>query len=82
MRHPETERPIRNRVTAVFDDGALFFDLAPAATLEDLAARLARLHGRRRRALISVAVVICPGMNAGEANDERRDRKPKNIGDE
>jgi hypothetical protein len=82
MRHLEIERPIRNRVTAVFDDGALSFDLAPAATLADLAARLAHLHGRRDRALISVAVVICPGMNAHAANGEGRDREPRHIGKE
>ena len=72
MSHLETGRPARNRVTAVFDDGALSFDLAPTATLADLAARLAHLHGRRERALISVAVMICPAMNAGDASGEWR----------
>ena len=69
MRHIEVERPTQNHVMAMFDDGALFFDIAPAATLEDLAARLAHLHGRDDRALISVAVMICPGM---AARSERR----------
>ena len=77
MRHLPTERPARNRVTAVFDDGALVFDLAPAATLEDLAGRLAHLHGRRGRALISVAVMVCPGMTVRGAHGEWRGDEPK-----
>jgi hypothetical protein len=77
MRHLDVQRPAQSRVMAVFQDGAVSFDIAPAATLEELAARLARLRGRRSGALIGVAMMVCPDMNAPGASDDRRDHGPE-----
>lgn len=77
MRYLDVQRSTQNRVMAVFKDSAFCFDIAPAATLEDLVARLAHLRGRRDGALISVAVMVCPAMTAGAANGEWRGRKPE-----
>lgn len=60
MRHLDIERPAQNRVMAVFKAGALSFDIAPAATLEDLAERLADLRVRQDGGLISLAVRVRP----------------------
>jgi hypothetical protein len=48
--------PPLNRVTAAFETGAISFELPLAATLEDLAARLADLGDRHDGALVSVDV--------------------------
>ncbi len=56
MRRLARERPAPNRVVAVFDGSAVSFDMAPAATLEDLAERLAALDDRYDGTLISVAI--------------------------
>jgi hypothetical protein len=56
MRYLQSDRPVPNHVVAVFEGSAVSFDMAPAATLEDLAERLAFLHDRHDGTLISVAV--------------------------
>lgn len=56
MRHLNHEHPTPNRVVAVFEGSAVSFDMASAATFEDLAERLSRLHDRHDGTLISVAV--------------------------
>jgi len=54
--HKLYERPLRlNRVTAVFEDRALFFILAKGATLEELSDRLADL-GRHNGCPVAVTV--------------------------
>ena len=58
MRHLDIDRPPKNRVMAMFDASALSFDIAPAATLEDLAERLAYLRNWHDGALIGVAVRV------------------------
>jgi hypothetical protein len=58
MQHLNIECPPRNRVTAVFEANALSFELPLAATLEDLAARLADLGDRHDGTLISVDVRV------------------------
>jgi hypothetical protein len=59
MQHLNIERQPQNGVMAMFDTSTLSFDIAPAATFEDLAERLARRRHRHDGALISVAVKIC-----------------------
>jgi len=56
MRHLRSEHPAPNRVVALFEGAAVAFDVAPAATWEDLAERLAFFRDRRDGTLISVAV--------------------------
>jgi hypothetical protein len=56
MRHLNHEPPAPNRVVAIFEGSAVSFDMAPAATFEDLAERLSYLHDRHEGTLISVAV--------------------------
>ena len=58
MQRLRTERPMQNHVRAVFEASALSFELPPAATLEDLAGRLARLSERYDGALIRVDVRV------------------------
>ena len=58
MQRLRIERPTQNHVMAVFEDSALSFELPPAATLEDLADRLAHLSERHGGALISVDVRV------------------------
>jgi len=60
MRHLDIQNPTQNRVMAVFKAGALSFDIAPAATLEDLAERLADLRDWDDGSLVSVAVSVHP----------------------
>lgn len=50
------ECPPQNRVTAVFEASALSFELPLAATLEDLAARLADRGDHHNGPLISLNV--------------------------
>jgi hypothetical protein len=52
------ERPTQNRVLAMFETSAAFFELPRVATLEDLADRLAHLSERHGGALISVDVKL------------------------
>ena len=58
MRRFCTDRPTHNHVVAMFETSALAFELAEAATLEDLADRLAHLSERRGGALVSVEVRV------------------------
>ena len=58
MQRLRIERPKQNRVIAVFESSAAFFELPRAATLEDLAGHLAHLSERHDGALISVDVRV------------------------
>ena len=58
MRHLNIECPSRNRVTALFEASAFSFELPLAATLEDLATRLADLRERHGETLIGVNVRV------------------------
>jgi hypothetical protein len=58
MQRLRRERPTQNRVVAVFEASAAFFELPLAATLEDLADRLTFLSERHGGALISVDVRV------------------------
>ena len=58
MQHFRMEQPTQNRVMALFETSAAFFELPPVATLEDLAGRLARLSKRHGGALVSVDVRV------------------------
>ena len=58
MQRLRIERPKQSRVKAVFESSAAFFELPRAATLEDLAGRLAYLSERHDGALISVDVRV------------------------
>jgi hypothetical protein len=58
MQNPHIEHPTQNRVMAVFESSAAVFELPRAATLEDLAGRLAHLSERHDGALISVNVRV------------------------
>jgi mannose/cellobiose epimerase-like protein (N-acyl-D-glucosamine 2-epimerase family) len=58
MQRLRVERPTQNHVMAVFEASALSFELPQAATLEDLADRLAHLSERHGGALISVDVRV------------------------
>ncbi len=56
MQRIYTERPMQNRVMAVFEANALSFELPLSATLEDLAGRLAQLCERHGEALTGVSL--------------------------
>jgi hypothetical protein len=58
MQRFRADRPTHNQVMAVFEASALSFELPPAATLEELAARLAHLTERHGGALVSVDVRV------------------------
>jgi hypothetical protein len=58
MQRFRTDRPTHNHVMAMFETSALAFELPQAATLEDLAARLAHLSERHGAALVSVEVRV------------------------
>jgi hypothetical protein len=58
VQHPLIGHPTQNRVMAMFESSAAVFELPRAATLEDLAGRLARLSERHDGALISVDVRV------------------------
>lgn len=54
-----------NEITVLFDDRTLSFAMPAAATLEDLAGRLAAASGPRRRQMRSVTVRLAgPGGGA------------------
>ncbi len=52
------DHAMQNRVMAVFESSAAIFELPRAATLEDLAGRLAHLSERHDGALMSVDVRV------------------------
>jgi hypothetical protein len=54
------DHAMQNRVMAVFESSAAVFELPQAATLEDLAGRLAHLSERHDGTLISVDVRVGP----------------------
>jgi len=54
------DHAMQNRVMAVFESSAAVFELPPAATLEDLAGRLAHLSEGHDGTLISVDVRVGP----------------------
>ena len=56
MQHLSIERQPRSRVIAVFESSVFSFELSPAATLEDLAGRLADFNRKHDGALIRVDV--------------------------
>jgi hypothetical protein len=58
MQRLRIERPTQNHVMAVFEASALSFELPRAATLEDLAGRLAFLGERHAGALLRVDVRV------------------------
>jgi hypothetical protein len=58
VQNPHIEHPTQNRVMAMFESSAAVFELPRAATLEDLAGRLAHLSERHDGALISVDVRV------------------------
>jgi hypothetical protein len=58
MQISSAERLLPNRVVAVFNDRAVFFDLSPVATLEDLSNHLSQLLEQHGEALVSVDVRI------------------------
>ena len=58
VQHPHIGYPTQNRVMAMFESSAAVFELPRAATLEDLAGRLAHLSERHDGALISVDVRV------------------------
>jgi hypothetical protein len=60
MQRLRIERPTQNHVMAVFEASALSFELPRAATLEDLADRLAFLGERHGGALLRVDVRVSP----------------------
>lgn len=61
MQNPHHNHATQNRVMAVFECGASVFELPRAATLEDLAGRLAHLSERHDGALVSVDVRVGEG---------------------
>ena len=61
VQNPQIEHPTQNRVMAVFEASAAFFELPRAATREDLAGRLAHLSERHDGALMSVDVRVGSG---------------------
>jgi hypothetical protein len=58
MQRLHVERQTPNHVMAVFETSALSFELPQAASLEDLADRLAHLSERHGGALVSVDVRV------------------------
>jgi hypothetical protein len=58
VQNPHIEHPTQNRVMAMFESSAAVFELPRAATLEDLAGRLAHLSERHDGALINVDVRV------------------------
>ena len=58
MENPHTGHATQNRVMAVFESSAAVFELPRAATLEDLAGRLAHLSAGHDGALVSVDVRV------------------------
>lgn len=58
MQHSHIGHPTQNRVMAMFESSAAVFELPQAATLEDLAGRLAHLSEWQDGALISVDVRV------------------------
>jgi len=54
VQYPRIQPPPRNRVMAVFETSAAVFELPRAATVADLAGRLARLSEDHNEALTSV----------------------------
>lgn len=58
MQYPHIQHPTQNRVMAMFESSAAVFELPRAATLEELAGRLAHLCERHDGALISVDVRV------------------------
>ncbi|HET9412939.1 MAG TPA: hypothetical protein VFO74_02310 [Pseudolabrys sp.] len=59
MLHTHAERLPKNRVIAVFEASALVFELPRAASLEQLAERLAWLSERQASSLLRVEVKLC-----------------------
>jgi hypothetical protein len=64
MQRLRTEQPVQNRVMALFEASAFSFELPHAATLQDLAGRLAHLTKRHGEALIGVNVRVSSQMRA------------------
>ena len=60
VHHLHIDHAMQNRVMAVFELSTTTFELSQAATLEDLAGRLARLSDGRDGTLISVDVGVGP----------------------
>lgn len=58
MQNTHIDHATQNRVMAMFDSSAAVFELPQAATLEDLAGRLAHLSEGHDGALISVDVRV------------------------
>ena len=65
MQDPHIGHATQNRVMAVFESSAAVFELPRAATLEDLAGRLAHLSEGHDGALISVDVRVGPRRARG-----------------
>jgi hypothetical protein len=62
------DHAMQNRVMAVFESSAAVFELPQAATLEDLAGRLAHLSEGHDGTLISVDVRVGPRRSQRESS--------------
>lgn len=75
VQYPHIDHANRNRVLAVFECSAAVFDLPRAATLGELAGRLAHLSERHDGALTSVDIRLgAPGATTTHAQFPGREQ--------